>query len=91
MRVAWTESSLDDLRSLRFYLAEHNPEAAKKVALAILEGVESLIDFPASGRPGRLPETRELVITGSRYVVVYRVRDETLQILRVLHSARRWP
>lgn len=91
MRLAWTESALGDLRALRVYIAEHDPKAAGKVALAILGGVERLTDFPASGRPGRLPNTRELVIPGSRYLVVYRVKDETLEILRVLHSARRWP
>jgi toxin ParE1/3/4 len=91
MRLAWTESALGDLRALRVYIAEHDPKAAGKVALAILDGVERLTEFPASGRPGRLPNTRELVIPGSRYLVVYRVKDETLEILRVLHSARRWP
>ena len=91
MRLAWTESALSDLRALRAYIAEHDPEAASKVALAILDGVERLTDFPASGRPGRLPDTRELVIPGSRYLVIYRVKDEALEVLRVLHSARRWP
>ena len=91
MRLAWTESALGDLRALRDYIAEHDPEAAGKVALAIHDGVERLTDFPASGRPGRLPNTRELVIPATRYLVIYRVKDETLEVLRVLHSARRWP
>jgi toxin ParE1/3/4 len=46
---------------------------------------------PHMGRPGRVPGTRELVIRRTRYIVPYRVHGETLQILRVYHSARRWP
>ena len=91
MRIAWSESALSDLQALRAFIAERDPEAAGKVARAILDGVERLTDFPASGRPGRLPNTRELLIPGSRYLLVYRVRDETLEILRVLHGARRCP
>jgi len=41
------------------------------------------------GRPGRVPETRELVI--QPYIVAYRVKGGIVQILRVLHSAREWP
>ena len=43
------------------------------------------------GRPGRVPGTRELVIPGTPYIVPYRVQGEAIQILRVYHSARRWP
>jgi toxin ParE1/3/4 len=43
------------------------------------------------GRPGRVPGTRELVIAHMPYIVPYRVRGEAIQILRVYHSARRWP
>ncbi|MDQ7827232.1 MAG: type II toxin-antitoxin system RelE/ParE family toxin [Candidatus Eremiobacteraeota bacterium] len=43
------------------------------------------------GRPGRVPGTRELVVPGTKYIVAYRVRHRSLQILRVLHGARKWP
>jgi plasmid stabilization system protein ParE len=44
-----------------------------------------LIGFahPASGRSGRVPGTRELVISGTPYVVPYSVHGETVEILRV--------
>ena len=43
------------------------------------------------GRPGRVLGTRELVIQGLPYIIPYRVRDNHVEILRVLHTARRWP
>lgn len=50
-----------------------------------------LIDFPASGRIGRIAGTRELVINGTPYVVAYTVSETTVRILRVLHGVQEWP
>lgn len=62
---------------------------AEKEVKRIMAGVARLPAHPAIGRPGRIPETRELVIPP--YIVAYRVKDSTIQVLRVLHSAREWP
>jgi len=49
--------------------------------------------MPRMGRIGRIAGTRELVLSGTPYVVIYDLRnmDEQIYILRVLHGARRWP
>ena len=47
--------------------------------------------FPAQGRPGRLPQTRELVVSGTPYFIPYRINDDRLQIIAVIHGARQWP
>ena len=91
MRVAWTVRATLDLRLLRAYIAEDNPKAAVQTAARILDAVERLSDFPASGRPGRLPHTRELVVPGTPYFLPYRVRGEVIEILAVIHGARKWP
>ncbi len=91
MRVAWTLRATLDLRLLRAYIAEDNPQAAAKTAARILGAVERLREHPASGRPGRLPHTRELVVPGTPYILPYRVRGEVIEILAVLHGARKWP
>lgn len=48
--------------------------------------------LPNLGRPGRLENTRELVVHPN-YIVFYRVREAArlIQILRVKHAARQWP
>ena len=53
--------------------------------------MERLREFPALGRPGRVEGTRELIIAGTPYIVPYRVRGDTVEIITVLHSAQRWP
>jgi toxin ParE1/3/4 len=88
----WSPEAIDDLASLRAYIAEDSPAAAQRVVLHILHDVEALLsEHPAMGRPGRVPETRELVIPDTPFVVPYRVQDRTIQVLRVFHTARRWP
>lgn len=91
MEIVWTRPAARDLLALRTYISERNPTAAESTAARILGAMERLIDFPASGRPGRIPNTRELVVTGTPFFVVYRVRHEDIELLRIIHGARRWP
>ena len=91
MQIKWHGKARQDLRNLRAYIAEDNPNAAAPVARSILQAVERLPDNPAIGRPGRVLDTRELVIAGTPYIVPYRIMGDVIVILRVLHGARKWP
>lgn len=82
---------MGDLREAGNYIAEDNPQAAEKIADRLREAVEYLVEHPNMGRPGRLPTTRELVISGTPFIIVYWVRGMAVQILRVLHHSRKWP
>lgn len=91
MEVRFSESSLEDLRSIREYICANNEEAAKKVVAHILEQVETILaNNPAIGRAGRVLRTREFVISKYPYIVPYQVRENTIYILRVLHTSRKW-
>jgi toxin ParE1/3/4 len=57
----------------------------------ILLAVDRLPDFPERGRPGRWNDTRELVVIGTSYIVAYRNRNYRVEVLAVIHAARRWP
>ena len=91
MRIRWYRQAIVDLTQLRRYIADDNPEAAKRVAQRIQESVKQLADQPGIGRAGRIPGTRERVVSGTSYIVPYRVTGGAIEILRVLHTARRWP
>jgi toxin ParE1/3/4 len=91
VRIRWLDQAVIDLLAVRNYIAQDNPRAARSVAQNIREAVAILGDYPAAGRPGRVPNTRELAITGTPYILPYRVRGETVEILRVLHGGRKWP
>jgi toxin ParE1/3/4 len=92
MNILWSPEAIEDLASLRGYIAEDDPAAARRVVLHIIQTIEQLLpENPQIGRAGRLPGTRELVIPRTPYIVPYRIQRPTIQILRVYHAARRWP
>ena len=92
MRVRWTEPATHDLTQICDYIQEHSsPETARRVAVSVSERIASLSNFPEMGRTGRRHGTRELVLSEVPYIAVYRVHGDTVQILRILHAAQRWP
>ena len=91
MKLRWTAPALRDLEEIGDYIARDNPAAANGVVTNILDQAEGLTTHPHIGRPGRVPGTRELIIADTPYLVPYRVRGDHVQILAVLHGARRWP
>ena len=91
MHLEWTLKALGDLQNAGEYIAEDNFKAAKRMAERVQEAVEYLREHPNMGRPGRLHNTRELVVSGTPFIVVYWVRGDAVQILRLLHHARKWP
>lgn len=91
MRVRWTRLALADLAAARDYIAREAPEAAARVVDRIEGAVRNLERHPALGRPGRVDGTRELVVPGTPFIVPYRVHGDSVEILALLHAARRWP
>ena len=91
MTVFWSPRAISHLADLRAYIARDNPDAAGRVAMALLSAVERLADLPNLGRPGRVSGTRELVVSGTRYVIPYRLRGDSLEVIAVFHGRQRWP
>jgi toxin ParE1/3/4 len=91
MTLTWTRMALQDLKHLYDYIADDNPDAARKMVSRIREAASRLRRNPRIGRVGRVPETRELVIAGTPYIVAYRIEGRKVQIVAVIHGAQRWP
>ena len=91
MRIIWSPEARTDLREMVLYLSDKNPYAAKALYKRIETTTTELIDNPYIGRPGRVPGTRELVITNTSYILPYQIRQNRIEILRVYHGARKWP
>ncbi len=91
MKVEWLPEAERNRESQLATIVERNPRAAIDLGDAIEAAVARLADYPESARPGRVQGTHELVVTGTPYVVVYRIEPAAMVILRVLHGAQRWP
>ena len=91
MRVIWFKRAIWDLKSAKDYITQDDPQAAQQIVQRIKDKVSLLSEQPGIGRQGRLPGTKELVVDRTPFILPYRVRDNKIEILRVLHASRRWP
>jgi toxin ParE1/3/4 len=88
MKVRWTPAAAADLEAVHHYLREHEPNLAQSTVIEIREAVRSLKEFPLRGRKGRENGTRELLHDRLPHIVVYRVKEATVEILRIWHPAQ---
>ena len=91
MQIIWLKTALKNLDEIAEYITLENPQAARQAVDAIETQVNLLATQPALGRPGRVLGTRELVISNTHYLVPYRIKNNTVEILRVFHTSRKPP
>ena len=91
MRLHWTTPAAHDLYRIAEHIQRDNPAAADRVTNTLYLGCATLEEFPRRGREGRIKGTRELVLAGLPYIVVYRIKNEAIEVLRIYHGAQNWP
>jgi toxin ParE1/3/4 len=91
MQVRWLRKAIRNLDAETDYIAEENAISAAEMFVYVKAKADALGDFPATGRPGRVPNTRELVIDRYPFVLPYRVVGDEVQVLRVFHTRRKLP
>lgn len=89
-RLIWSPSALHDVQRLYHFLAEQNPDAARRPVKAIRAGVKVVAQHPEIGRPAEEmePEYREWLINfgDSGYIALYRNDGHTAVIMAVCHQ-----
>lgn len=91
MIIRWTTPATQQLAAAYEYIAADNEAAATEVTNHIWNSVDMLARHPKAGRAGRVPGTRELMVTGTPFIVAYRMEKKEISILAVFHAAREWP
>jgi len=90
--IEWAEQATQQLDQFHDYIALPNSvDVADRVALQIVGSVQRLAAFPMSGRSGRLPGTRELLIPNTPFIATYAIEKARIVVLAVYHGAHRWP
>jgi addiction module RelE/StbE family toxin len=93
-QVIWSDDAISDLRQAVQYIAQFNPDAAKKTGETILKKVQVLGQFPRLGKVfAKLGRDDVRAVPVPPYRVIYWVRDapQTITILTVWHGARQEP
>jgi toxin ParE1/3/4 len=92
MEIRWSIAAAEDLERICTWIERDHPEAARRVAATIYNGIAQLKEFPGLGRvSSRMSGWRELVFAPLPYIAVYRVREEVIEIARIFHGAQDWP
>lgn len=90
MRIRWRPLAEADRDGIIDYIAQDNVRAALELGDTIERRVAELAEQPRLYRAGRVRGTREMAVHPN-YVVVYRIKRDEIEIVRVLHTARQWP
>jgi toxin ParE1/3/4 len=95
VELKWTDLADADLDHVEAYISQENSVVvAIDIVLKIIDSIEMILpNHPDAGRLGRVKNTRELVISGVPFIVIYRIEKglQRVEILRVLHDAQQWP
>lgn len=90
LSVRWTAKALDDLEEIVVFIEQRNALAAQRIRDLVERTAERLPDHPFLYRRGRVPETREAVVHPN-YIVVYKVGDQAIDVVAVLHARQQYP
>ncbi|MFM5887935.1 MAG: type II toxin-antitoxin system RelE/ParE family toxin [Dolichospermum sp.] len=91
MQVKWLRQALRNLEQVRNYIIQDNPTAAQELIIKIQNAANQLEKYPFMGKSGRVEGTKELIISNSPYMIIYRVKEESVEILRILHTSKCYP
>jgi toxin ParE1/3/4 len=90
LKIKITDPASQDLEEIHAYIGKDNSVAAERTLSRIFEAAEYLIHHPNMGRLGRVKGTRELIVSGTPFIVIYQVKPHCILVVRILHSARKW-
>jgi toxin ParE1/3/4 len=91
VKLVWSATAARNIDEIWNYIAQDNLEAADRTIEQLRGSVEHLKHHPRMGRSGRMRTTRELIVVGTPYILVYRVSQATIEIVRILHGRQDWP
>jgi plasmid stabilization system protein ParE len=91
MNVFWSAASVRHLKEIVEYIQPESVVGAVTIRRRILQAVWRAGQMPYSGRVGRVEKTREAVVPGSPFIVVYQISAQAVEILGVWHATRLWP
>ena len=88
MRLRWMPSAAADLASISDYLTASRPAFRDRTIRQIHDTLRALRKYPNRGRLGKRPGTREILFQPMPYLAIYRIQEDTIEVLRILHGAQ---
>lgn len=89
LEILWSPLALARLREIRAFIALDNPRAAERITTRLASVVQALADHPHLGRAGSDEGTRELIVGGTPYIIVYQIKGKLIRIRTLWHAAQK--
>jgi toxin ParE1/3/4 len=91
MKVIWSPTADRNADAIWEYISQDDVDAADRILATFHSAASRLEQFPLMGRGGRSRGTRELIIPGTPYILIYRTSRAQIEIARVIHGKQDWP
>lgn len=91
MKLRLLPRAVNDIAGQYIFIAKDNPMAARRVIERIRKSLWLIESNPLIGHPTPGRATREWSVPGLPYVIPYRIKGETIEVLRVFHTRRKRP
>ena len=92
MIVHWTDLAVENLADIHDYVSRTSPGYATLIIDRLIRRSEQIGTFPHSGRV--VPEFTDPTLREvfeEPYRIVYRVKEDQIDVLAVIHGSRAWP
>ena len=91
VKLRWTLPAVEQIREIFEYIADDSPAAAARTVERIRLSIRQASRMPFAGRMGRVGGTREVIVPGTSFIVAYRILEDAIHVLAILHGAQQWP
>ena len=91
MKLRWTPRAVADLEEISDYIVVASPQAWERLLLRLERLTEAILDFPLMGKAGLVPGTREFVLSGTTYILVFQLKEDSVVIVSVRDGRMRLP
>jgi len=91
MKLRWTPRAVADLEEISDYMVAASPQAWEHLLPRLERLTQAILDFPLMGKAGIVPRTREFVLAGTPYILVFQLKDDSVVIVSVRDGRMRLP
>jgi plasmid stabilization system protein ParE len=88
--IVWADQAREIFLEYLFFISEKDQGAAERLFEQVERSLEPVSYFPYSGRPGRVPGTREIV-SHPNYITIYEIHDNCIVIVDFTHVKKLYP
>jgi len=89
VKLRYAARAIADLEAIADYLKPRSPQGLANVRAAILDGLNTIVQFPRAGRLQDAGGVRKLAVRKYKYLIYYTVEEDEIAVVAIQHGSRR--